>query len=247
MSNELALTRERNVTPAVWDFIGKMAPVIYESRIFGVSSAAAASAIMLKGYEIGLGFTASFELIQVVQGKPALSPRGALALLHNAPEIKEIKINRLTDANGKFTGYECYMKRSNGFEFTAAFTMENAKAANLIKGDSAWANYPENMCRARAIGFCADVVAPDICAGLTTIMKAPEQYGVALSDSGDIIDGTFAQNAPAATVESPVTRQGPTLDQLVDQFGAEAVMNANNGTIPMTNEEVAACAGKLGA
>jgi len=248
MSNELAISRDRSATPQVWDFICKMAPAIHESRMFGTSSPAAAAATMLKGYEIGIGFTASFEFIQVVQGKPSLSPKGALALLLNAPEIEKIKVNRLTDTAGKFSGYECYIKRTNGFEFTAQWTMEDAKRASLIKPDSGWSNYPENMCRARAIGFAADVAAPDICAGLTSVMKAPERYGVALSESGDIIDvkvSDVPQNVPAATVGNQPTRY--TLDELVDQFGADRVMQENNGLIPMSDSEVDAVAAKLGA
>lgn len=244
MSNELSIQRQE-LTPAIWSMINSMAPVMYESRMFGVSSPAAAAAIMLKGHDLGLSMTAAFEFIQVIQGKPGLSPRGALAILHASPEITKLEIKRLADQAGKFVGYECTMARKNGFSFTGRFTMEDAQKASLIKSGSGWANYPENMCMWRAVGFAADVVAPDITAGMTAVMKMPEALGVTLSQEGDVIDGTFTQNAPTAVVESPVTRQTITLDSLVDQFGAEAVMVANGGQIPMSDEQVAACAEKL--
>jgi hypothetical protein len=47
---------------------------MHQARLFGVNNAEQAMAIMLKGYELGLGLTASFEFVQVVQGRPALSP-----------------------------------------------------------------------------------------------------------------------------------------------------------------------------
>lgn len=216
---QTAATRE--LTPAIWRMITEIAPAMYQSHLFGVTSVSQAQAIMLKGHELGLSITASFELVQVIQGKPALSPRGAMALLLSSPFAKDIVINKLTDAKGLFLGYECTMTRNTGFTYTSKFTMEQAKSAGLVKPDSGWAKYPENMCLWRAVGFAADVVFPDVTAGMTTLMKAPEMYGVALSESGDVIDAT-ATNVPSVD----------PLQELVTQYGAEAVMAANNGAIP---------------
>ena len=225
-----AATRE--LTPGIWSMIEKMAPVMFKARLFGVTSAEQAAAIMLKGYELGLSMTASFELVQVIQGKPALSPRGAMAILLSSVVTKSIEIKRLEDKN-VFIGYECRMVRNTGFSFTGRFTLEDAKRAGLIKPNSGWANYPENMCLWRAIGFAADVVFPDVTAGMTTLMKAPEMYGVALTEGGDVVD----------VVPVSVPSIDP-LQALVDQFGAEAVMAANDGQIP-TNGQVADVKKKL--
>jgi hypothetical protein len=227
-----AATRE--LTPAIWKMIETMAPVMYQAHLFGVTSVAQAAAIMLKGYELGLSMTASFELVQVIQGKPALSPRGAMALLLSSPYIKGVEIKRLTDPKGAFVGYECTMTRANDFSFTGKFTLVDAQRAGLVKPDSGWDKYPENMCLWRAVGFAADVVAPDVTAGMTTLMKAPEMYGVALTEGGDVID------APATSVVPSVD----PLQELVTKYGAQAVMDANNGAIP-TGEQVAAVRAKL--
>lgn len=225
-----AATRE--LTPGIWAMIEKMAPVMHQAHLFGVTSPAQAAAIILKGYELGLSITASFELIHVIDGKPGLSPRGAMALLHSNPIVKEIKITRLED-KGKFIGYECFMSRSdNGFSHTSRFTLEDATRAGLMKQNSGWMKYPENMCMYRAIGFAADVVAPDVTAGMTSLMKAPEMYGVALTEGGDIID------VPAQPVSTDA------LQELVAQYGAERVMEANNGAIP-TNGQIAEVRAKL--
>lgn len=217
-----AATRE--LTPGIWAMIEKMAPVMHKAHLFGVTSPDQAAAIMLKGYELGLSMTAAFELVQVIQGKPALSPRGAMAILMNSTLVKEIHIGRLME-KGVFIGYECIMTRTNGFSFTGRFTLEDAKRAGLMKPDSGWMKYPENMCLWRAVGFAADVVFPDVTAGMTTMMKAPEMFGVALTEGGDIID----------VVPQPVSTDA--LQELVTQYGAEAVMQANDGNIP-TNGQI---------
>ena len=223
-----AATRE--LTPAIWRMIGELAPVMYRARLFNVVSQEQAAAIMLKGYELGLSTTASFEFVQVIQGKPALSPRGAMALLLNSPLVKNVTMTRLED-KGKFIGYECRMERVNGFSFTGRFTLEDAQRAGLVKPDSGWAKYPENMCLWRAVGFAADVVFPDVTAGMTTLMKAPEMYGVALTEGGDVID------APASVNIDP-------LQDLITQYGAEKILEVCGG-IPTTPDEVEAARVKL--
>lgn len=221
---QTAATRE--LTPGIWSMIERMAPAMFKSRFFGVTSIDQAQAIMLKGYELGLSMTASFELVQVIQGKPALSPRGAMALLLSNPLIKEIIIKRLEGQKG-FIGYECTMTRITGFTYTSKFTMEDATKAQLVKPDSGWAKYPENMCLWRAVGFAADVVAPDITAGMTTLMKAPEMYGVALTEGGDVVD-----------VTPVIVPSVDPLQELIVQYGAEAILAANNNDIPTTVEAI---------
>lgn len=218
-----AATRE--TTPAIWRMIGEMAPVMYQAHLFGVNSPAQAAAIMLKGYELGLSTTAAFEFIQVIQGKPALSPRGAMALLHSSNLVK-VEIKRIADDKG-FIGYECKMLRGE-FEHTSRFTMKDAQAAGLVKPDSGWAKYPENMCMWRAVGFAADVVAPDITAGMTTLMKAPEMYGVALTEGGDVIE--------AQAVTMPDYNQ--EMQTLLTEYGAEKIIEAFGG-IPANVDEIA--------
>jgi hypothetical protein len=241
---ELTIISQRELTPQVWAMINSMSPVLHKSRMFGVTSPEAAAAIMLKGYELGLSITASFELINVIQGKPSLSPRGAMALLLNSPKIKQIKVTPITDKNGKYLGHECYMQRDNGFEYTAQFTLEDAEKAGLVKPGSGWANYPLNMCQWRAIGFCADVVAPDLTSGLTAIMKAPEMMGVALTETGEVIDAA-ATPVPAPTPTQSEPAQVITLEYLANTYGGEAILVANQGQLPGTQEELDAIYQKL--
>ena len=74
MTNKSLIITNQKLTPQVWDMIERIAPAMAASRLFNVPSPEAAAAIMLKGYELGLSLTASFEFIHVIDGKPSVSP-----------------------------------------------------------------------------------------------------------------------------------------------------------------------------
>ena len=121
MTNTKALTVRRTVTPDVWRMISEIAPVMYKSRLFGVTSPEAAIAIMLRGYELGIGPTTSFEFIQMILGKPTLIPRGALALVQQSGELAGMKIEDKPDS------CHVWMKRRNGMEYETTFTLDDAR------------------------------------------------------------------------------------------------------------------------
>ncbi|MEL7626957.1 MAG: hypothetical protein AAGU15_08880 [Anaerolineaceae bacterium] len=249
-NNALALQPQtsRELTPDVWGMLKEVAPDMFTSRLFGVASKEQAVAIMLKGYELGLGVTSSFEFIQVIDGKPSLSPRGALALIQSQGVLDAFKLEDLTDKAGNYYGAECYMKRGM-IEFTARFTLDDAKKAQLTEGSPTsngkrgygnWEKYPRNMCTWRAIGYAADVVCPDITGGLTTYLKMPEAFeGVNIDDDGNftkVVTVTPELKAPVQTI---------TLNDLLKDWSAEAIMAANEGKIPATDDEIRATVEKL--
>ena len=84
-----------------------------------------------------------------------------------------------------------------------------------------------------------DVLFPDVIGGL----KRADELGAAVNEDGEIVEGEWA----AVAAEPAPARNGhATLDDLVSQFGADAVMEAAGGTIPGTTEEVAKAAAALG-
>lgn len=238
---QTALAVRRPVTPQAWEMITALAPAVYRSRLFGVKSAEQAMTIMLKGHELGLNPTASFEFIDVINGKPSLKPRGMLALLHDHPECAEIKVEDIPESKGQPQACRVYMKRRNGFEYTVTFSMEDAKRAGLLKDSSGWAKYPANMLRWRALGFCADIVFPDILGGL----KRADELGADLTEDGDVIEGSWTVSQPegdkraGATVEPGYTE---LLSEMMEQYGPDAIMEAAGGTLPATLRHLSAVA-----
>ena len=229
MSRDLIV---RDLTPANWEMIERVAPTMHSARLFGVSSPAAASAVMLKGWELGLGLAASFEFIQVVEGKPTLSPRGALALVLSSGLLETMKVD---EKPGSCT---VTMKRRNGPEYSFTWTMDDAKRAGIVKDRGAWTTYPALMLKWRSVGYVIDVLFSDVTGGL----KRADEFGADLTESGDVVEGQWSE------VAQPVpTRPAVTLDSLVEKYGAEAVVVAGEGRIPATQDEVDAVAAKLEA
>lgn len=260
MTTTALAVRPQQLNGDIWQTITAVAPVMKDSRLFGMATEAQAMAVMAKGYELGLTLTASFEFIQVIEGKPALTPRGALALVMQSGLLENLKIEDLKDGAGIPSACRVTMKRRGGFEYTAEFTMEDAKRAGLVKTNGAWEKYPANMLRWRATGYCIDVVFSDVCGG----MKRADEFGATIDFSGNVVDATWtpvvsspapaAQPAvyvvPAEDQRAPFINTAPavpTLQDLVNQFGPAAVMEANAGKIPASDEEVAAVALALGA
>jgi hypothetical protein len=242
VSDTRAVVLRQPLTPAAWDIIRAVSPVMYTSRFFGVASPEQAMAISLKGHELGLGIGASFEFIVPVMGKPTLSPRGALAIVMASGLLIGFKLILLENP----IGYQVWMKRSNGLEHEETFTLDDAKRAGLVKKDGAWEAYPKNMAKWRAIGFCIDVLFSDVVGG----MKRADEFGAAVDTAGNVVEGewqvasaTSAQpeQAPASTQAAPSI----SLDDLVARHGAEVVMSAAGGRIPATMDEVASVAARL--
>lgn len=219
---------KHELTSDTWSMIERIAPVMQKSRLFGVATAEQAMAIMLKGHELGLQLTASFEFIVVIQDKPSLIPRGALALIFNSSEYDGMTIDDQRNDKDQPVACVVTMKRKNGFSYTATYTMNDAKLADLIKPGSGWAKYPENMLRWRSIGYCADVVFPDVIGGL----KRADELGADITPDGDVIQGMWSK------VESKPQTPRMTMNELLAKYGADQILLINDGKIPQTLEDI---------
>ena len=237
MSESRALVIQPQLTLSTWGVIQAIAPTMHQSRLFGVASVDQAAAIMIKGAELGLGLAASFEYVTVIQGRPTLSPRGALALVMASGKLDGLKLDLTAEKAS------CWMKRGI-FEHTETMTIDDAKKAGLVKSGGAWESWPKNMLKWRVVGFCLDLLFSDITGGL----KRSDEFGATVDDSGNVIEGEWSvapDSAPntQAQVGTPVT----ALDDLLGKYGPDAVLAANDGRIPTTPEEIAAVEAKLGA
>lgn len=229
------MDENKTTTLQVWQTIQSIAPVAQASRMFGVTIEQAAI-VMLTGYELGLGLAAAFKFIHVIDGKPSLSPQGALALIQKSKELDGLKITDGPDY------CECWMKRKSGFEYIARFTMDDANRAGLVKDKSGWSKYPSNMLRWRAIGYCADIVFPDITGGL----DAPEELGAAVDQSGEPIKSNFEISKPPTVARQQEEKDNaPDIAGLIAMFPIERVLAANSGVLPGTQAQVETIVSRL--
>ncbi len=242
MSEEKSLIVRQELTPATWQMIKDIAPAMQASRLFGVKNPEEAMAIMLKGYELGFSLTASFEFVNVINGRPGLSPRGMLALIQQSPNFAGMKIEDKKDDKGNPQSCQVTMKRVNGFEYATEYSMDNAEQASLIKKDSGWDKYPANMLRWRTIGYCADVVFPDVIGG----MKRADELGASITPDGNVWKPeSIIENTPPVTIEQEIKPAEPmlpdygyTLQTLLEAVSDENILSVFDGSLPVTTTEV---------
>lgn len=164
LSGQYATVRAPGLTLDTINLITALAPAWHQCRWFGLSSPEQAVVLMAKAADLGLPVTAAFDFFDLIESKPALKPVGALALMHRSGLI-DIAIDDTKADRCAVT----LRRRDTGFAHTVTYTVEDAKAAGLIKADkdgSAWRRFTIDMLRNRAVGRCARIVAPDILAGL---------------------------------------------------------------------------------
>lgn len=174
----------QNLTQSFIALAQEVAPLLCKKPIFGITDPDQAIAIMIKGHELGLGLTASFDFIKVIQGQVAVSPRGALALIWASGLLINLDIQEERDDKDIPCACTVTMVRKGNIKYTCRFTIDDAARAGLIVPGSAWIKWRANMLRWRPVGFCADIVFADKLAGL----KTADQYGAAIDEAGDVIE-----------------------------------------------------------
>lgn len=204
----------------------KQAEVLAEKtwRFMGITQDTAVSTY-ITGWELGFKMTVAPQFVQVIQGKPTLTPKGHLALLHNSGLFRGkglFETEDMRDDKGHPWACRVKMRRNDSnVEYETLWTMEDAQRAGIIKKDSGWEKYPGNMLRWRAIGFCADVVASDIGGG----MKRSDELGADITPDGDVIQGSWS-----------VVKL--TLAELSKRYNVDTIVAANGGKVPATDQEV---------
>lgn len=110
--------------------------------------------ILLYARELGIPImSALFGGIHIIAGKAMISAQMMNLLIRKAGHSLDIK-----DSPGKctITG----KRKDTGAEYSASFSLEDAKRAGIYKGN--WEKYPEDMCFARALSRIARRLFPDI-------------------------------------------------------------------------------------
>lgn len=152
------------MTREEYELLWQLAERVARSAYYGRLSRDQAFLLMAYGRELGLAPITALDVLHVINGRPALSPRGALALLRRSPEIQTVEFDRLTDAGGQFAGYRATIIRRTGASYSAEWTLADAERAGLLRNPQ-WRQYPEQMCLWRALGRAADMGATDVLAG----------------------------------------------------------------------------------
>ena len=193
---KLATTRKDELMPDVstWQMMQQQSQMLVKTGFLpsGINTPEQATAIMLKGRELGIPPMQAFSQISVIKGKPCVSPELMLALIYRGvPGCDIIFAELTTDV--------CLIKarRKEGQpmqEFT--FSMEDAKRAQLASKDN-WKKYPRAMVRSRCIAEMARSLFPDAIMGCS---YTPEEMGANTNEEGEVIEVTQAQTQRAIKV-----------------------------------------------
>lgn len=156
-------------------------------------------ACVMAGAEIGLGPMTSLQLIDVIQGRPALSPEGQRALVLRAG-------HRIVPREMSATACTVWGQRADtGDELTVTWTMDEAAQAGLASKTN-WRQYPKAMLLARATSELCRGLFADVISGIGSYV--PDELGhdggaqPAAVDAGG--DSEWDQAVPAAPADEPI-------------------------------------------
>jgi RecT family len=172
--------------PATWQSLKDQAQVLVASGLLpdSIRSWQAAVAVMLQGRELGLGPMASFNGINVIRGRTALSAQLMLGLIQRSGLLANLELH---PGVGEYT---VVMQRHGQAPHAETYTLQMARDLGLGVGDarSQWSKQPQNMLKQRAISACARVVFPDVIAGLYTTEEATSFE----DNPADYVEGDWA-------------------------------------------------------
>ena len=146
-------------------------------------------AVILQGFELGLGPMQSLRSVVMIAGTPTLKAETMRAMILARGHGYSL------EATDDAATFKCHRREWPAERWdTFTFTMADAKRANLLGKDN-WKMYPRSMLSARVTSEAARAVFPDVVAGVS---YTPEEIG----------DTTPA--SPPPTVDHPGPYTGPS-------------------------------------
>lgn len=141
------------------------------------------------GMELGLKPMQAMQNIAVINGRPSLWGDAMLALVVSSPICEYV----VEDYEPNTQTAICRAKRRGTPEQVRTFSVEDAKAANLLGKDGPWKQYQKRMQQMRARAFALRDVFPDVLKG----MPIAEEIM-------DIVAEAHASNRPYLAVTAPI-------------------------------------------
>lgn len=210
MSSALQVVRNND-----WTMIRDQAAVLVKTGFLPVAikTPEQAVAIIMTGRELGIPTMAALRSIDVIQGKPSVSPQLMLALIKRSGQLEDMKLETGAD------GATCTMKRKGNSAYTVTFGPKEAKALGLDGKDNYKKQAP-TMYQWRAVAAAARAVFPDVILGLYT----PDEMGADVdAETGESIEVEPAQIAEVVepSDEEDVQAEIQTVCRLLNEAGDE--------------------------
>lgn len=189
-----------------WSAMQEQARMLVKSGFLppSINTPEKAVAIALTAKELGIGMMEGFRSINVIQGKPTVSPHLMLALANRTGQVEDMKIET-TDEKCVVT-----IKRKGRTAYTCEFGKAEASAMGLSGKDN-YKKQPKTMFQWRALAANLRVTFPDVVLGLYT----PDEMGanVSVGENEEMIvkEAETAVEAPKQVQEVLTPKVNETL------------------------------------
>ena len=182
MNNEIALTKPGNTSLSTflsgWEQRKQVAETLIRSGFLpqAFTKPEQVLAVMLTAHELGIPEMEALRSINVIQGKPTISPQLMLALARRTGELEDVHFERTQNA------VVCTIKRRGQSSFSTEFGVKEATAMGVMVKDN-YKKQPFTMFQWRALAANLRVTFGDAITGLYT----PEELGaeVGVTEEGD--------------------------------------------------------------
>ena len=209
MNTNLALANNAPPSASEWTVIREQSQMLLKSGFLpqAIKTPEQALAIILQGRELGIPTMAALGTINVIQGKPTVSPQLMLALINRSGQLENIEIT------GDDNGINCTMKRKGRSPHSEFFGAKEAAAMNLSGKDN-YKKQAATMYRWRAVAACARTVFPDVILGL----YLPDEMGADnVNSEGELI--TEPDNIRQMPKPQIVEKENPLNKQIFNLCG----------------------------
>lgn len=187
-----------------------------------------AIAIALTGKELGIGMMESYRSINVIQGKPTVSPQLMLALANRTGDVEDIQIDS-TDQKCTVT-----IKRKGRSPHTESFGIKEATDLQLLGKDN-YKKQAKTMFKWRCLAACLRVTFPDVLLGLYT----PDEMGVEVHVNPDTEEMAIPEPQVGIRLSDVINSPKPPLNRTPEPLNEVLNLDQEPDESPLTEAELA--------
>lgn len=172
-----------SMEPATWVALKEQAQMLVKSGFLpvAINTPEKAVAVALAGRELGIGTMESFRSINIIQGKPTISPQLMLALANRTGELEGQEIDS-TDKRALVT-----ITRKGRKPHVAEFGVKEATDLGLMGKDN-YKKQAKTMFVWRALAANLRVTFPDVLLGLYTPEELGAEVRVSDTESMEVVE-----------------------------------------------------------
>lgn len=171
--------------------------------------------VLMTGRGLGIDPLVALRECHPIEGKVTVSPKLKLAI------VRQRGLGRVWPDPGNDDESAVWHAVRNddpaGTEYTARYTMDDAKRAGLVGKDN-WKKYPTQMLQWRALGYLLDIAFGEVGTGL----YSADELGAMTDDEGrPVID--VSEVPPLAGIEPAAAKPPSTANEIAPQDEKDAI------------------------